>query len=178
LAAHRGIDGGQKGGGNLHKGDAAQVGGGGKAGQVPHHAAAQGNHKVGAGDVILNQKIIYLQQHLVGFGVLPVGDVHRADAKARGLERFDDRTQVQPGHCVVGDDGGGAPAGGKNVGGQLPGAGEQALFDQHLIAGAGVDSDGLHSEQLLSAWLKGLVHRLAEEGDGALDVLQIGRAHV
>ena len=48
LAAHRGIHLRQQGGGDVVKINAAHVGGGGKARQIAHHAAAHGGHAVAA----------------------------------------------------------------------------------------------------------------------------------
>jgi hypothetical protein len=50
LAAHRGIHLGEQGRGNLDEVHPTQDGSGGKACQVSHHAAAQGDHRVGAGE--------------------------------------------------------------------------------------------------------------------------------
>ena len=50
LAAHGGVHRREQGGGHLHIGDAALIGGGGKARQVSCYAAAQGNDQVAAGE--------------------------------------------------------------------------------------------------------------------------------
>ena len=57
LAPHRGIHRRQEGGGKLEEGHPPQEGGGGKAGEVPHHAAPQGNQGVGASDLVLCQEL-------------------------------------------------------------------------------------------------------------------------
>ena len=52
LAADGGVHLGQHRGGDIVKVDAPHVGGGGKARQIPYHAAAHSHHAVGAGKAV------------------------------------------------------------------------------------------------------------------------------
>ena len=56
LAPHGGVHRRQQGGGQLEEGDPPEVGGSGKPGEVPHHAAPQGDEPVGPGEVGLGQE--------------------------------------------------------------------------------------------------------------------------
>src|SRR5699024_1188628 len=62
LSAHGGVHRRQQGGGQLDIPDAPEVDGGGKARHVPHHAAPQGGHAVGAGQALRRQKFQQLCQ--------------------------------------------------------------------------------------------------------------------
>ena len=66
FSTYGGVHSRQKGSGNLNKSDAPQVGGCGKAGQISHHAAAQGYNQITAGQIAFCQKI---QKGQVGFSV-------------------------------------------------------------------------------------------------------------
>ena len=72
LAADGRVHLGQQRGGHLHEGDAALVAGGGKAGEVPDHAPAQGQHGAVAGEAVGDQHIEHAGQVAEGLVGLPV----------------------------------------------------------------------------------------------------------
>ena len=74
LAPYGGIHLGQQGGGDLHEVHPPQDGGGGEPRQIPHHAAAQGRHRVGAGQPGVHHGLPQLGQTGGAFGALPGGD--------------------------------------------------------------------------------------------------------
>ena len=57
LATDGGIHAGQQRGGHLNQAHAPQIGGCGEAGEVAHHAAAQGDQAVRAGEVALGEEV-------------------------------------------------------------------------------------------------------------------------
>ena len=101
LAPHGGVHRRQQGGGQLEEGDPPEVGGGGKPGEVPHHAAPQGDEPVGPGEVGLGQE---LQQVQVGGAVLmrlPGGEDEGVHLEPRPLQAGLDLVQVEGGHMGV-----------------------------------------------------------------------------
>ena len=74
LAPHRGIHLGQEGGGDLDIVHPPEDGGGGKAGQIPHHAAPQSHHGIGAGQAEFHHGLPQIGQMGGGFRPLPSGE--------------------------------------------------------------------------------------------------------
>ena len=124
---------GQQGGGHLDEGQPPHEDGGQKAGEVPHHAASQGDDRgapVGApGQEFPGQAL----DHGPGLGALPGrrGQKHRGQA-GRG-QRVQDGGAVEAGHPAVRDHHhlGREPEGGQNAS-QLV---AQARLDHDPVAG-------------------------------------------
>ena len=131
----------------MGKGDAPQVGGGGKAGNVPYNAAAQGDEEVRAGDGVFNEEIVDGKQHRVGLGVLAVREGEGAVFHPGGIQGALHLLQVQRGDGVVGDDGRPAPR--QDLADLLAAAVQQAVFNLDLVGEAGVYGDGFHMASLL-----------------------------
>ena len=102
LAAHRGIHHGEQGRGYLYKRDAPLVDRGGKAAQIPHHAAAQGNQDVRAGQMLGGHVLQKSQEVFSALGGLSVRDHVARNAKARPLQGGGHVGGVQRLHRVVG----------------------------------------------------------------------------
>ncbi len=130
LAADRGIDLGQQGGRNLHEGQAAQGGGGGKPGQVADHAAAEGDDGGAALDAKREQPVDDILVDLHAFGGFATGDDDRIGLDRGFAEAVEQGLQVQVGDVAVGDDDGALlrQARGK----QGAGAGQQVVADDDV----------------------------------------------
>eukprot|EP01022_Parablepharisma_sp_SALTPOND_P033114 TRINITY_DN881_c1_g1_i23.p1 TRINITY_DN881_c1_g1~~TRINITY_DN881_c1_g1_i23.p1 ORF type:complete len:1292 (+),score=465.19 TRINITY_DN881_c1_g1_i23:16524-20399(+) len=105
LAADRRIHLRQQGGGHLHEGHAAHIGGCGKAGQVADHATAQG-HQGGLAVALVGQQAIE-DRHQAGpvLFFLAIGQHDLGDLLAGLTQGAADLLQVQRANLVVGDDG-------------------------------------------------------------------------
>ena len=102
LAAHRGIDHRQQGGGHLHDGESAHEGGGHEAGEVTDHTAADGDDRGIASSTPLQQGVGEFGPGGPRFHLLSGG--HGEQAGAVGRELGDDRVGVQGGDGRVADD--------------------------------------------------------------------------
>ena len=132
LAAHGGIHGGQQGGGYLDEAGAPAVYRRGKARQIPRHAAAQGHHQIGTGQLNLAQPFQRVAEGVHGFVLLPVGKGPNLRRKPGGGQAVHHRFAVQNPHGVVGDDR--RFAGLHHLGDFLPGSRHQPRADQHVVA--------------------------------------------
>lgn len=74
---HRGVYLREEGGGKTHKIDPPQPGGGGKAGHVPRHAAAEGGNQVGTGQTVGGQLFIECGDGGQRFDSSPAGKTNR-----------------------------------------------------------------------------------------------------
>ncbi len=98
LAADRGVDHAEQGGGQVHHPDAAQPGGGDPAGEVGGGAAAEADHRVGPGEAGGAERLPAVAGHRERLGRLAVRDRQRQHG--------------QPGRAQpVGDRGGAVPQG-------------------------------------------------------------------
>ena len=104
FAAHRGIHLRQQGGGNLDERRAALVAGGGKAGHVANHPAAQRNQRGLAFGAPAQQGVKDQVQGFPGFVGFAVRQNYRGDADPGGFQCLLQRGQVQRGNRGVGDD--------------------------------------------------------------------------
>lgn len=131
---------------DLDKGDAAQVKGSGKPGQVSRHAAAQGDDRVGAGEAQGGEMIEKRKEHrgiLGGFARLegPGGRLESGFGKARG-----DGVAVYRHHVAVAHD---DRAASPDEGTREPACVLQEPFaDEHLIGPAGSNVDRFHESLL------------------------------
>ena len=103
FSAHTGIDLRQQRGRNLHKRHAAHIAGGGKAGHVTNHAAAQGKQHGFAVTAVAQQVVKNLVQRGPVLERLAIGQHHLAHL---GVVRGQGRLQlggIQRGHRGVGD---------------------------------------------------------------------------
>ena len=86
FATNGGIDHGEKGGWNLHHGNAPQPTGGGKTGHVAHHAAAKGHDQRPSLQFVLERRVVD-QRHSGGVFLLLAGFDHQQLAdKARRVQ--------------------------------------------------------------------------------------------
>ena len=113
LAPHGGVHLGQQSGGDLDEVHPPEEGGGGKARQVAHHAAAQGCHPVSACHTEGHHFFPQQDQLFRTLGRLSGGDGAAEDLKARPLQAVRRPLQIQGQHIAVGHHR------------QLPGPGEQ-----------------------------------------------------
>src|SRR6185369_5505882 len=105
LSTYAGVDLGQKRGGNLDEGDAAQVTGGGKAGHVADHAAAQRHDEGAAVQGGVDQRVV---DQVQGGGVLEglaVRKRHREHTVAGRRQRGAYPFVIEGGYGGVGDNG-------------------------------------------------------------------------
>ena len=102
LAADGGIDLGQQGGGDLDEGDAALVAGGGKAGHVADHAAAQGDQGAVPTEAAPQEAVEDAVQTSRVLNRSPSG--RTAVWTGEPGERRLDRLQIERGDGLVGDD--------------------------------------------------------------------------
>ena len=132
LAAHGGVHLGQEGGGELDEIHPPEDGGGGKARQVPHHAAAQGHHPVGAGKAEVQHGLPQLGEALGGFGGLTGGNLLAGGLKAAALQDGNQPGEVEGGHVGVRhhEEAGGLRADGPNG---LAGGGKEAGGDLDVV---------------------------------------------
>ena len=142
LAAHGGIHGGKKRGGQLHAADAPEVHGGGKARHVPSHTAAQSHHAVGAGQMLQGQELQDLREGGEILVSLACGELVRTDGKSGGAETGGDSGGIEGGHGAVGNDC--RPAGPQYLPQPLSAAFQQPRSDGDGVAGGGANGDGLN----------------------------------
>ena len=131
LTAHGGIHRGQQSRWHLHKADAAQIGGCGKARQIPHHAAAQGDKQIAAGHAVFREEVQQPSVDRQALGGL-AGLYHKGQhPKARRVQRGHAALPIERKDILPRDHHGGThlAQGGKSLA-QLV---QQALADQHLI---------------------------------------------
>ena len=144
LAAHGGVHLGEEGGGDLDKVHPPEDGGGGEAGQVTHHAAAQGHHGVGAGEPKVHHILPEGAEHGGGLGGLPGGNLPAGGLKAGALQPGDEGGEVDGGHVGVGDHEE-LFGPGEHRAQVLPGLVEEAGADEDVVAAAGEGyGEGLH----------------------------------
>ena len=148
LPSHGGVHLGQQGGGDLDKVHPPEHRGGGEARQVPHHAAPQGGHRVGAGEAKGHHLLPQLGQPGGALGLLPGGEDQGLRPEAGGGQAGPHPVQVQGGHMVVGDQedplrmGQSGPE-------ERPGPGKQAPVNQNVIAPARQGhGEGFHRQVL------------------------------
>ncbi len=126
LAADRRVNHRQQGGGDVHQPDAALVGGGDEAGQVAHHAAPEGDDRVGAAQAGRGGPAAQALDLGQGLGALAGRDRGLDHPHARGLERGR-QARRRPGQVGVAHQQGRRPgiAGGQ----QLSGLAQEARAD-------------------------------------------------
>ena len=100
LAADGGIDLGKGGGGAVDKVHAAHVGGGHKAGQIAHNAAAHGHHQIAPVKAQLQHPAQQALIHLQAFAALALGHGFNVALPALGAHDLG----VFGGHAAVGHD--------------------------------------------------------------------------
>ena len=155
LAAHGGVHLGEEGGGDLDVIHPPQHGGGGKSRQVAHHAAAQGDDPVGAGEAGGHHGFPQLLQPRHRFAVLPGGDGVDGAGKARPLQAFPHGIGVQGAHGAVGDHKDlGRP--GQQGAHPLPGAGEEPPLNFNVVGPSGqvYGEDLFHSASTFSLQMR------------------------
>ena len=150
LSAYGGIHLGQEGGGDLNEIHAPEDGGGGEARQVPHHAAAQGNDGVGAGEAEVHHGLPQGDQVGGALGPLPGGACKQARIEAGGLQTILHPGPVEGLHIGIGNDG--DPLGsGADLSDLLSHLVQQAGGDLNVIgAGTQVHMEGFHMAHFLT----------------------------
>ena len=142
FAAHGGIDLAEQGGGDLDEGDAALVGGGGKAGQIADYAAAEGEDGGTAVGMVLQQAGVDLLEGFAVFVLFAVGQNDVANVDAELLAGCFDGGKIKRGNGLIADDGGFAADMRTDEFGQVV---EQAGTNMDGVAVAGgTDVQGLH----------------------------------
>ena len=131
LAADRGVDLGQDGGGQRDEVEAAHVGGGHEPRQVADRAPAEPEHRRAAVEAGGEQAVPAVLGDGQGLGGLALRDLDHRHRESRALEAGDDRRPVQAPDAGVGEQRG-PPA---------PDDGAQALTD--AAEGTGLDHDGV-----------------------------------
>jgi hypothetical protein len=141
LAAHRGIHLGQEGGGDLDEVDAALVDRGGEAGEVAHHAAAEGDDHVAAVELQGQEAVADVGQPLPALGGLAGGNDDGLGGDAGGGEGVGQGLAMERPDGFVADDGGAAAL--EERGHMDPGVLQQPLAD-HDVVGPVIqpDTDG------------------------------------
>lgn len=134
FAANGGIDLTEQGGGDLDEGDAALVGGGGKAGQIADDAATEGEEGGAAVGVVLQQAGVDVLQGFAVFVLLAVGQDDAANGYAELPAGGFDGGEVEGGDGFVADDGGLVANVGADELGQMV---QQAVADVDGVAVAG-----------------------------------------
>jgi hypothetical protein len=130
LAADRGIDLRQQGGGDLHEAHAAAHGRRREARQVPDDAAAERHHEVAALDAGGQDAVADPRPDVEGFRRLAGRDGDHRGGEAVRLEGPRQRLPVEGADMAVGDDRGGAGAERRDPGSRL---GEQPAPDQDVV---------------------------------------------
>ena len=120
---------------------APQIGRRRQAGQIADDAAAQGHHRVPAGQAVLAQEAVQIGQLIQALGRFAVGQHDAAHPQPGAFQRGHGALQIQGGHVVIGDDGDG------HLAQALQGVSAQAV--QHAAAdvdgvGAVPQGDGDH----------------------------------
>ncbi len=104
LAADAGIDLGEQRRGDLHAGNAAEIAGGGKAGDVADDPAAQRDERRAALEPLRDEPVVDGRNRVEIFVLLARRQEHDGDFEPRGAERGFHRRQIERGHVAVGDD--------------------------------------------------------------------------
>ncbi len=143
FAADRTVHLRQQGGGRLDERDAAQINRGEKSGQIPHHAATQGDEEGFPFQAVRGQLVAGGLDHFEAFGSFAVRHANQPRFKPGGTESGQSRLGVEARHPVVGNDRAAAaefPFGGKSA--QL---GKQTGSHKNGIAAMTQwDGDGAH----------------------------------
>ncbi len=105
LAAHRGIDLGEQRRRHLDIVEAAPHRGGGEAGEIADHPAAERHHEVAALDPRRDQRLADAFETGKALGALPGADDDGAGRDPRRGQRGRGRVEVERRHHIVGDDG-------------------------------------------------------------------------
>jgi hypothetical protein len=142
LASHAGVDCGEEGGGDLDKGDAAPVDGGGKSAEVADDAAAKEQDEGGGAGVgeVVEERGAGLGEFVPVFAFLGGGDVVADDALEAGLgEGGLDDGEIKGSDLGVGEDEGVGLA--ESVGAEgFAEGGEAAGADENGV-GSGAEGD-------------------------------------
>jgi hypothetical protein len=143
LAAHAGIHHRQEGSGDLHKGQAAQKGGGGKTGGIAHHPAAQGDDRAVAVQFGVDELFVQAGHGFQRFMLLTLGHIDAGGLKTGLAQAVQQRLGVKRADGLVGDHG--AAAFKAEFGQAHAGFGQDALAQVKGVAAGGMgDGDCLH----------------------------------
>ena len=142
FAAHGGIHGGKQSRGNLNEADASQIACGGEACQIAHHAAAQSDDHVGAGQLIFREKVQEIEENLPVFAFFPGGEYVGNHGETGAFQAFLGNCPVKRIDVALADDADFL---------RLPQlfrfraqSGQQPLTDQNIILSGGADGNGVH----------------------------------
>ncbi len=140
LAAHRAVDLRQQGGGNLDETRTALENGRGKAGQVPHRAAAKGDDGFGAFHIQLQQSVTQMFKARPGLCAFTAFDLDDLKTDARCVKRLIETGRMMGEGCSVRHHDG--PAAWRPQGQPVRPARQGVAADHHFIgSGSGFDLD-------------------------------------
>ena len=142
FAAHGGIHGGKQGRGNLNEADAPKVACGGESRQITHHAAAQSDDQVGAGQPVFREKVQEIEENLPVFAFFPGGEYVGNYGKPGAFQAFLGSSPIKRIHAALADDADFL---------RFPQlfrfraqSGQKTLTDQNIILSGGADGNGVH----------------------------------
>ena len=142
FAAHGGIHGGKQGRGNLNEADAPQVACGGETRQIAHHAAAESDDQVGAGQPVFREKVQKIEENLPVFAFFPGGEYIGNHGKTCAFQALFYSCAVKGIDVALADDADFLRFS------QLfrfrAQSGQKTLTDQNIILSGGADGNGVH----------------------------------